>query len=270
MTISSETRVVAIIGHPVKHSISPLMHNAAFRHLGLDYVYVAFTVSPGVLGEAVSGVRALGIAGLNVTVPHKQHIMQYLDTIDPEASFMGAVNTVVNRDGKLSGHNTDGRGFMKSLDEGGIDVSGKRVLVLGAGGASRAVSYCLGEKAGRLYIYNRTAERARRLVEDLSINFNNVEHLPDLGDIGGMDVVVNATSLGLKDSDPPPCDTSMLREGQVAVDLIYRETSFLREASAKGLRTLDGTGMLLWQGVLAFELWTGKTPPVEVFREALA
>jgi shikimate dehydrogenase len=271
MKISGTTNVVAILGYPVEHSLSPSMHNAAFERMGLDYCYVAFPVHPHALKEAVLGVRALGFAGLNVTVPHKEAIMPVLDRVESEASFMGAVNTVVNRDGKLIGHNTDGRGFMRSLEEEGVEVEGKRVLLVGAGGAARAVSWYVSEKASELSIFNRTPERAERLVSDLSINRKNVSRVETLDavEVGEVDIIINATSLGLREEDPLPFDVAGLHEGQTVVDLIYLETKTLREASSRGCRVLGGLGMLLWQGMLAFELWTGHLPPGDIMRDAL-
>jgi shikimate dehydrogenase len=269
MKISGTTKVVAILGYPVEHSLSPAMHNAAFESMGLDYCYVAFPVHPHALKEAVLGSRALGLAGLNVTVPHKEAIMPVLDRVESEASFMGAVNTVVNKGRKLIGHNTDGRGFMRSLEEAGVELEGKRVLLVGAGGAARAVSWYVSERAAALSIFNRTPERAERLVSDLSINRKNVSRVETLDAAGEMDVVINATSLGLREEDPLPFDVAALHEGQTVVDLIYRETKTLREASSRGCRVLNGLGMLLWQGMFAFELWTGQLPPAHVMRDAL-
>jgi shikimate dehydrogenase len=269
MKISGTTKVVAILGYPVEHSLSPAMHNAAFELMGLDYCYVAFPVHPQALKEAVLGVRGLGLAGLNVTVPHKESIMPVLDRVESEASFMGAVNTVVNKGGKLIGYNTDGRGFMRSLEEEGLEVEGRNVLLVGAGGAARAVSWYVSERASALSIFNRTPDRAERLVADLSINRRNVTRAETLDALGDMDIIINATSLGLKDEDPLPFDAAVLHEGQTVVDLIYRETEILREASARGCRVLNGLGMLLWQGMLAFELWTGHLPPGGTMRDAL-
>jgi shikimate dehydrogenase len=269
MKISGTTKVVAILGYPVEHSLSPAMHNAAFELMGLDYCYVAFPVHPQALKEAVLGVRGLGLAGLNVTVPHKESIMPVLDRVESEASFMGAVNTVVNKGGKLIGYNTDGRGFMRSLEEEGVEVEGRNVLLVGAGGAARAVSWYVSERASALSIFNRTPDRAERLVADLSINRRNVTRAETLDALGDMDIIINATSLGLKDEDLLPFDAAVLHEGQTVVDLIYRETEILREASARGCRVLNGLGMLLWQGMLAFELWTGHLPPGGTMRDAL-
>jgi len=269
MEISGNTNVIAIFGHPVSHSLSPAMHNAAFRKMGLDFCYIALDVHPLDLRVAVEGVRAMNIAGLNITVPHKEAIMPMLDKVDPEASFIGAVNTIVNLNGKLVGYNTDGRGFMRSLQEESIGVEGQKVLIVGAGGAARAVSWYLAESGCDLSIYNRTPEKAELLVNDLAINFRNVRHINVLDELAEADIVINSTSLGLKPGDPLPFDPAELKPGAVVVDLIYQDTPVIREARRKGHKTLNGLGMLLWQGVLSFELWTGQTPPHEHMKDII-
>lgn len=269
MKITARTRLVALLGYPVEHSLSPDMHNSAFERMGLDYCYLALPVKPELLRHAVEGLRAMDFAGANVTVPHKEAVMPMLDLVESEASFIGAVNTVVNRDGKLTGHNTDGRGFMKSLAEEGVDVENKKIIIVGSGGAARAISYYLSEKASEVRLFDIDREKAARLAGDLSINRKNVAHVDSLEGLDDMDIVINATPMGLKESDPLPFEISGLGPGHTVVDLIYRETRLLGDASRMGARTLNGLGMLLWQGVLASELWTGQTPPHEVMREAL-
>lgn len=274
MKISGKTAVTGLIGFPVDHSISPAMHNAAFAHLGLDWCYVAFPVRPERLGEAIGGVRALGIRGINVTIPHKERVIASLDGVSEEASFIGAVNTVVNRDGMLTGFNTDGRGFMKSLDEEGIDARGRDVLIIGAGGASRAVGYYLSDLASRLFISDLDREKAEALAGHLGAVRGNVsvagaEMTGDRDFLSQVGIVINATPLGLKQGDPLPVDGSLLRQGQVVCDLIYGQTPLLQKAKEAGCVTMNGLGMLLWQGVYAFEIWTGIAPPVGVMRGAL-
>jgi shikimate dehydrogenase len=269
MKLSAHTKVAAVLGWPVEHSLSPEMHNAAFAAMGMDAAYLAFAVHPGDLALAVAGIQGFGLMGVNVTVPHKEAIMPLLDEVHHEAAFIGAVNTVVNHGGRLVGHNTDGRGFMRSLEEAGVDVAGKRVLVVGTGGAARAVSHYLCEESGAVCLWGRNAETSSRLAADLSINFKNIHLLERMDNLADMDVVVNATPLGLKDGDSLPFDVTSVRPGATVVDLIYRETPLLKAAAMRGCKTVHGLGMLLWQGVLAFELWTGEEPPVEVMREAL-
>lgn len=269
MKITGGTRIVGIIGYPVEHSLSPPMHNAAFESLGIDYCYVPFLVHPDYLETAVRSIRALNLCGVNVTVPHKERVMPFLDEINGEAAFIGAVNTIVNSEGRLVGHNTDGRGFMQSLSESGVTVENKDIAIIGAGGAARAIGYYLSQKAGTLYIYGRTKERAEKLVSDLNKIKQNVQFLQDLSAIGRFHIIINATPLGLKKDNRLPLDTALLRAEQTVCDLIYRDTPLLIEASKKGCATLSGLGMLLWQGVFAFELFTGGKPPVEAMRNTL-
>jgi shikimate dehydrogenase len=209
------------------------------------------------------------MTGVNVTVPHKEKVMPLLDEIDEEASFIGAVNTIVNSGGKLIGHNADGRGFMQSLSENGIDTKDKDILIIGAGGAARSIGYYLCQDAGRLSVYGRSRERVEKLVDDLRRIRKSVSVLDDISDIGRFQIIINATPLGLKENDALPFDTELLKGEQVVCDLIYWTTPLLAEAEKKGCIAIDGLGMLMWQGVSAFELWTGKRPPVDVMRNAL-
>lgn len=269
MRISGKTRIVGLFGYPVEHSLSPAMHNAAFRHLNMDYCYVTFTVAPGLLRDAVNAVKALDLVGVNVTVPHKEKVIAFLDEVSEEASFIGAVNTILNSNGVLRGYNTDGRGFVHSLSEAGISIKGKTVLIVGAGGACRAISYYLSSEAAVLQIYDIDRIRVDRLVRDLGNIRSNVRHLESLISLEGIDVLINATPLGLKETDPSPVDRSLIRDNMSVCDLIYRETGLLRSASEKGCKTLNGLGMLLYQGALAFEIWTGVRPPVDIMRKAI-
>jgi shikimate dehydrogenase len=274
MNISGKTKVVGLFGYPVEHSLSPVMHNAAFSQLGLDYCYVTFLVKPDCLREAVEAIRALDLKGVNVTIPHKEKVIPFLDAVSEEASFIGAVNTIRNDGGKLTGYNTDGRGFMRSLSEAGIDVSGKRVLVVGAGGAARAIGYYLCAAASEVCLYDAVTEKAEQLALHLDSLKGNARVIDNAtfkkGQFfSGLDIIINATPLGLKPDDPLPFDISLLNKSHTVCGLIYHETPLLRKASEHGCRTLDGLGMLLWQGIFAFELWTGKMPSVEVMRNAL-
>lgn len=255
----------------MKHSLSPAMHNAAFARMGLDCLYLLFPVRPEHVSGAIPGVRALSLVGINVTVPHKEKVIPYLDEVDEEARSIGAVNTIVNREGVLKGYNTDGRGFLRSLEENEIDITGKNVLVIGAGGASKAISYYIARKASKFFLSDIDTDKAERLKKSLLKDPGTTVYAPDSLNIAkGMDVIVNATPLGLKESDPLPIPIDLIDGSQTVIDLIYKETPLLKEAGKKGCRTLDGLGMLLWQGVLASELWTGKKPPVDVMRAALA
>jgi len=266
MEISGKTKITGLFGWPVEHSLSPYMHNAAFQDLGLDYCYITFPVRPDRLEDAVRAIKALSIKGVNVTVPHKEKVEEFLDEIDNEARFIGAINTIVNKDDTLTGYNTDGRGFMKSLSEAGIETKGKNILIIGTGGACRAIAYYLNKEAGSLYLFDIDLPKADALAGDLGGVSKPVKDLRIAPD---MDIIINATPLGLKETDPLPIDSSLLKPHQSAIDLIYKDTPFLNEAKKQGLKTLDGLGMLLWQGVIAFELWTGLKPNVDIMRDAL-
>jgi len=276
--ISGTTKLCALIGNPVAHTLSPAMHNAAFSALGLDYVYLAFPVKRENLESAVKGLQSLGAVGYNVTVPYKTAVLPLLDEIDPSAANIGAVNTVVIREGKTQGYNTDGSGFTKWLESEGIEPAGKKIVVIGAGGASRAISFSLAARGAFIIVLNRTPEKARLLAQDIekktgqpvqtgSLDENDVKHA-----FTGAHIIINTTSAGMsRQAHISPVDGRFFREGLIVCDIIYNpsETIFLKMAKAAGGRTFNGTGMLLWQGALAFELWTHQPAPVEVMHEAL-
>lgn len=273
MDISGKTKVTGLFGYPVEHSLSPAMHNAAFKYMGLDYCYVTFSVRPDMLKDAVQAIRALNLKGVNVTVPHKENVMPFLDEISEEASFIGAVNTIRNEGGRLTGYNTDGRGFMQSLTDAGIDVTGKTIYIAGSGGAARAIGYYLCKEASTVWLYDVDTDKANALKQHLNKLSNNVS-LADAGLIKSkdffskIDVIINATPLGLKVDDTLPVDISLFDSKHIVCDLIYKETPLLRKAAEKGCKTMNGLGMLLWQGVFAFEIWTGIKPPVKIMRKA--
>lgn len=269
MKLSGKTTITGIFGYPVEHTLSPAMHNAAFEHLSLDYCYVPFSVRPEFLGNAVTAIRALNLRGVNVTVPHKEKIMSFLDKVDKEASFIGAVNTILNSDGALTGYNTDGRGFIGALSEAEISTARKTIMILGAGGASKSISYYLSEKAAKLLIFDIDKDKAVRLAKDLGSIRSNVEYTDSISDLNGIDILINATPLGLKDADLSPVPVSLITQDMIVCDLIYRDTPLLTAAAAKGCKTMNGIGMLLHQGVLAFEIWTGIPPPVDIMRNAI-
>jgi len=274
MKISGKTKIVGLFGYPVKHSLSPAMHNAAFESLGIDYCYVTFPVHPDLLAEAVRGIRALSLEGVNVTVPHKEKVMVFLDEIHEEAQFIGAVNTIKNEGGKLTGFNTDGRGFMQSLSEAGIEVKDKKVLIVGTGGAARAIGYYLCKEASKVQLFDVDTPKADALSKHLNgVRQNagtiNAVSMESKEFLAGIDILINATPLGLKPGEPSPVEISLINKDHVVCDLIYKETPLLRAASALGCETLNGLGMLLWQGVIAFEIWTGVRPPVEIMKAAL-
>ncbi|NPB04024.1 MAG: shikimate dehydrogenase [Thermotogae bacterium] len=276
MKITGKTAVYGIIGHPVKHSLSPLMQTEAFKEAGIDAVYVPFEVEPENLEEAVSGLRALSVKGFNVTVPHKEKVAQLLDFLTEDAEFLGAVNTVKNENGKLTGYNTDAEGFLRSLIEEGVELSEKKVLMFGAGGAARAVGYALLKGGVKfLNIVNRNFSRAKAVAELLSKRGNVLVYPLKESTIDVLlkdaDIIVNATSVGMKEDDPPLFDYSKIPEGITVVDIIYNppETPLLKAAKEKGCRTVNGLGMLVHQGAVAFEVWTGRKAPVKKMREVL-
>jgi shikimate dehydrogenase len=279
-TITGKTRLVGLIGWPVGHSISPAMHNAAFAQLGLDWAYVPLPVQPNHVREALQGVAALGFAGVNVTVPHKQAVIRYMDELSDAAQVIGAVNTIHLKDGKLIGLNTDAYGFLNALLEAGCNPKGMRVAVLGAGGAARAVVFALCRaEAAAVTLFNRTTTRAELLVDDLTeafpdsrLNFAPFTS-PDLQQLGdAVDLVVNTTSVGMSPhiDDCPWPDDVPIPANATFNDLVYnpRETVFLRRARQAGRPTIDGVGMLVHQGAFAFETWTGHKPPINAMREA--
>ncbi|MBE9541303.1 MAG: shikimate dehydrogenase [Proteobacteria bacterium] len=269
MEIGGKTGITGIFGYPVEHTLSPLMHNAAFRELNLDILYVAFKVSPQNLPDAIKSVKALNLLGVNITVPHKERAIPLLDSIDEEASFIGAINTIVNSEGVLTGYNTDGRGFLSSLSEEGISIEGKNIIIVGTGGACRAISYYLSKKASKLSLYDIDKSKAEKLTGDLKKIRDNVFLLDKIEDAGKPDIIINATPLGMKNDDPSPINPDIITSDMVICDLVYKKTKLLQDADKKGAKTLNGSGMLLWQGVLAFELWTNIKPPVDLMRKAL-
>ncbi|NOV03552.1 shikimate dehydrogenase [Paenibacillus planticolens] len=274
--IDSHTILYGVFGDPIRHSRSPIMLNRAFQEAGINAVYAAFHVRPDELGDAVRGIRALGYRGINVTIPHKVEVMQYLDEIDEGARIVGAVNTIVNEAGKLTGYNTDGIGYVRSLkEETGIDLKGKSVLLLGAGGAARGVAYALAkEGAGCIYIANRTKERALELADTIGAYTKTVGlGLDELsGVVDEVEFVLNTTSAGMHPNiEELPMPVELLREHHLVSDLIYnpRITKFLREAEAKGARIHGGLGMFIYQGAFAFEYWTGTPAPVAAMRQVV-
>ncbi len=278
--ISAKTRVLGIIGHPIHHSLSPAMHNAALQSLGLDYRYMAFDVAPAALRRAVESIRALNFGGVNVTVPHKEKVIRYLDQLSPAARLIGAVNTIEHRDGRLIGHNTDGEGFMRAFRETFKEsLRQKRVLLLGSGGAARAVTMSMGaEGIAEIIIANRTYSRARRLVKAISEAFPSLSTLairldPDSMEkiSGRADVIVNAISGGMVSDVELPMTQDLLRPSMAVCDLTYNPplTPFLISAQEVGCPIMDGRGMLLYQGAIAFRIWTRVEPPIPLMRQAL-
>jgi shikimate dehydrogenase len=273
-SLDSHTTLYGVFGDPVRHSRSPLMMNRAFQVMGINAAYAAFHVKPDGLGNAIAGIRALGFRGVNVTIPHKVEVMQHLDAIDEGARIIGAVNTIVNENGKLTGYNTDGIGYVRSLrEETGIELEGMRVLLLGAGGAARGVAYALA-KAGvkRIEIANRTINRAIELASAIG-EFTDTEGigLDDLADrLGSVDLIVNTTSAGMHPNVAElPMNSELIEPEHIVSDLIYnpRITRFLKEAEARGAKIHGGLGMFIYQGAYALEYWTGNAAPIVAMRQ---
>lgn len=281
MKVDTSTQAVGVIGWPIEHSLSPAMHNAALREMGLNWVYLAFAVRPEHVREAVAGVRGLSLVGLNVTIPHKRAVAEHVDEIDEMAEALEAVNTIVRDGGKLIGRNTDGPGFLRSLAESGHDVADKCVAVIGGGGAARSVAYAVARAgASSIKVLNRTEERAAQ-VAALVAEKAGMREVEAGGLTGGWaeaaveeaEVVVDCTPVGMypRVEEGPVVPGEWLRQGQVVVDLTYNplETTMLRVAAARGAETLDGAGMLVHQGAISLAHWCGQQPPVETMRRAL-
>lgn len=281
--ITGHTGLLCLLGSPCSHSISPMMHNKSFEALGLDYRYLAFDVNEETLPAAVAGLKAMNARGFNLTMPDKNLMVSLCDRLSPAAAIIGAVNTVVNDNGVLTGHNTDGIGYMQSVKDAGFDIIGRKMTLLGAGGAATAILVQAAldgvsdisvflRKTSRFY--DRAEKTAKTLMEQTDCNiklcdFSDTEALRQ--ELAGSCILTNATSIGMapnEDSCPVP-DESYLPDGLVVSDIIYnpKQTALLRMAAKKGLKTFNGTYMLLYQGAEAFRLWTGADMPVELIKK---
>jgi shikimate dehydrogenase len=276
--ISGKTKIYGIFGHPVTHTFSPGMHNAAFASLGMDACYVPFDIKPENLETACKAILPLGLCGLNITVPHKERIVTYLDDLSAEARLILAVNTIEVKDGRLIGHNTDGRGFLRSLKkDAGFNPKGKKFLFVGSGGAARAVGFSLAlAGAKKIVFYDLDAVKADTLASDIR-NRVGVEAFSIVADslastMSDADCLINATPLGLKKTDILPIGKEHIQKKHLVCDFIYNpsETALLKVAKAKEARRLSGFGMLLYQGAIAFETWTAQKAPVPIMKRALA
>ncbi len=266
------TRRTGIIGHPVAHSLSPVFQSAAFSHCGLDVTYERWETPLRTLTARVASLREPGVLGANVTVPHKEAVIPLLDELGGASARMRAVNTIVNREGRLFGFNTDGPGFVAALkNEAGFDPAGKRVLLVGAGGAARGIAFALAEaQSAEVGISNRTAERAKAVAWEIG---HPVSAVPHGASLAGYDCIVNCTSVGMLGGPEPdgvPVSVEGARAGTLVVDIVYapEDTPLLKTARALGLPALGGLPMLIYQGALSFEHWTGVTAPVEVMFHA--
>ena len=276
--IKGMTKNLGVMGWPIAHSLSPVLQNAAIEEAGLDYVYISLPVPPEKLKEAVAGLRAMQFTGWNVTIPHKQAIMAELDAVDEDARIIGAVNTVVNRDGHLTGYNTDCIGFMQPLAQQGFLPKGKEATILGAGGAARAVIWgLLRAKVKRITLGVRNPAKAARLAEEFAAYGEiQVLHWEDSAfaeHLAVTDLLVNTTPLGMYPhvEGMPPVDWTKLKKDALVYDIIYtpERTRFLSEAQAHGHAIINGEGMLAGQGAAAFTLWTGVAPDLALMKRAL-
>jgi shikimate dehydrogenase len=277
MAISGKTQVCGVIGDPIAHTLSPAMHNAAFKHLKLDAIFLAFRVKAVDLENAMRGVRGLGIRGLNVTMPHKTAVIRYLDEADSTVKFLASANTILNDGGKLSGFNTDGVGALQALRKNGANPNGKKVLLLGAGGAAKAIAYALAQEAEALCILNRVPEKAAVLADTLNRMFSKkilggaLSSSTVQRSLQDADILVNATSVGMH----PQVNQSLvapqwLKPALCVMDIVYNpvETKLAKDAKAAGAKVISGVEMLLYQGAASFEIWTGCKAPIEVMRKA--
>ena len=267
--ITARTQILCVIGHPLEHSMSPIMHNAAIKDLGLDYIYISFNILPKNLRDAVNGFKALNIKGINVTLPFKQSIIKYLDEIDSLAQKIGAVNTIKNDDGFLKAKNTDGAGAKRALIDAGCDFSEKNVLIVGAGGAARALSFTLAEEVKKIVIVNRTEKNALKIVSELKksygLNFEGKNFSNKIleEEIKKADILINTTPIGMYPKiNESPIPSEILHENLTVFDVIYNplETKLIKNSKEKGCKTIGGLDMLINQGALAFEWWTDIKP----------
>ncbi len=271
----TQTKIYGLIGFPVEHSLSPRMQNAAFKHRNINAEYKLFPLREQELEPFLRNLRENNIYGLNVTVPYKEKVIPFLNNVSSEAKLIGAVNTIKAGDNRLEGFNTDGAGFLRHLTEDlGFEPKAKTIAIIGAGGASRAISVYLAKaKPKAISIYDIDKDKLSSLVVHLRTNFNGIEikTAASLNDLIGADLLVNATPLGLKESDPCLVEERLINSNMLVYDLIYspKETKLLKLAKELGAKVANGLGMLLYQGVLAFEIWTGEIAPVEIMRQAL-
>ncbi len=273
--LNSQTEIYGVLGYPVKHSLSPSFHNSALRHLGINAVYLAFEVAPSNLSDAINGIQSLGIQGCNLTVPHKTKVIPLLDQISPEAQIIGAVNTVsLDKNRHLTGYNTDGIGFLRSLNALNCKVLKQKVLILGAGGSTRAIAYTLAKSmVSQITIVNRTVQKAENLAEEFAPLFPEVffegKKIEDLQG-QSFDLVVNTTTVGM-DGQSSILDLKQLSQVGSVVDIIYTpaKTPLMKQAERLKIPTINGIGMLLHQGAKSFEIWTKQSAPIDIMQNAL-
>jgi len=261
-------KICLSIGYPIKISKSPLMHNTGYKKLGIDdqFIYLSAEVKPKDLKMAIDGARAFGIRGISVTMPYKEKVMKYLDKIDTEAKIIGAVNTIVNNDGVLTGFNTDSTGAIMALEKK-TNLKGKKVALIGAGGAARAIVYGLTRKGAIVKIFNRSLDNAKSLGQEFGCEYGDLESLEQALD---MNIIINATPIGMN-ADKSPIDKKFLNKNHIVLDVVYspKKTRLIKDALEKGAQVVYGYEMLLYQGVEQFKLYTGFDAPIETMREVL-
>jgi len=277
--IKGTTKITGVFGFPVSHSLSPIFQNAGFEFLSLDIIYIPFEVNPKFLKKAIESIRILNFMGINLTIPHKKLAYSFVNELDEEAKLLKVVNTIKNEDGKLIGYTTDGKGFVRSIKEDGkTDLKGKNVYLIGAGGASWAISGCLiKENIKYLFITNRTFERSNALKKHLKkiFNFHNIEIIPfeNRNDINfdEIDIIINTTSVGMKENDPILIEEKKINKKKIFIyDIVYnRKTNLIKTAEKLNLPHLDGLSMLIYQGAISFEIWTGKKAPINIMKKSL-
>jgi shikimate dehydrogenase len=278
MAITGKTRICGVIGDPIEHSLSPTMHNAAFKEIGLDLVFLAFKVTPDQVENAVKGVRSLNILGLNVTMPHKNKIISYLDKLDPTAEYLKSANTILNANGLLTGFNTDGTGAMQALLQNGTDPNGKKMLILGSGGAAKAIAFAAARTTDQIVILNRTPNKSQEFAKNLNhtlktkIEGDALTSQSIEKNMQDAQIIINATSVGMQPHDKisliPP---KLFKQTQTILDIVYNpiETKLLNDAKKAGAKTVNGVEMLIHQGAASFEIWTNKPAPIEAMRKAI-
>ena len=259
-------KIFGIFGDPIVHSLSPAMQSAAFRALGLDACYLPFRITKDRLGDAILGASAIGFGGLNLTIPLKEKAMEIV-LPDDLAAAIGAVNTVSFGE-EIVGHNTDGSGALMALEEAGVKIKERRILLIGAGGAARAIAYTLAKEGAEISIANRSPGKASELAKSIQAEGHGLEDLERL--VPQADVIINATSVGMKEGDPRIFDGNLLHNGQVVFDIVYnRDTEMLKDAAKAGAVSIDGVMMLVYQGAKALEIWTGQKAPIDVMEKAV-
>jgi len=273
-----DTKLVVLLGQPLGHSVSPAMHNRVFEKLGMDYCYMPVEVSTADLKTVFAGLTKMNVAGFNVTIPHKVHIMKFLDELDPLAQTIGAVNTICLNDGNTKGYNTDGEGFVQSLEEkANVSVRGKRFFILGCGGAVRAIAMTLAfKRAEKIYLCNRTRSKAESLTHEINEKIFDcaeaIEQTPEAIKpiLQNCDILINGTQLGMHPNENiSPLDKSLLSKHLIVSDIVYNPliTKLMKDAQQLGCTVVDGLGMLIYQGAAAFRLWTGDEPLVKEMSE---